>query len=110
MTDIMYAVIGLFEAVESLCEKRTKKSTWQKFYEKLGIDEPEFVQPDHKHKSIGYSKNKKGYCGWSHRAYSCFPPGYTPKGDLVDKEFRGKEIKNLEQSREVAKRYAREVS
>jgi hypothetical protein len=109
---------GLFDSIEALCEgkskrnlKKDRESRWGKFYRKLGIDDPEKAQPNHQVKSIGYSKKKKGYCGWSHRAYSCFPVGKeAPKdADLVP-GFMGKLIKSLEQSKEAAKRFAREVS
>lgn len=117
---MMESIIGLFMSAEVLSEGRSgrqrhvekEKSRWQKFYRKLGIENPEKTHSSHHTKSIGYSNRKKGYCGWSHRAYSCFPVGKVvpDSADLVDNKFRGRKIKTVEQSKEAAKSFAKSVS
>jgi hypothetical protein len=110
---MMESIIGLFMSAEVLSEGRKKKeSRWEKFYRKLGIEKPEKAQPSHSVCSIGYSNKRKGYCGWSHRAYSCFPVGKVvpDSADLVDNKFRGRKIKTVEQSKEAAKSFAKSVS
>jgi hypothetical protein len=115
---MMESIIGLFMSAEVLSEGRGRKrrqkeeSRWQKFYRKLGIEKPLKAKSTHKFKSIGYSNRERGYCGWSHRAYCCFPVGKVvpDSADLVDNKFRGRKIKTVEQSKEAAKSFARSVS
>ena len=90
----------LIEETDTLHERRKKgkKSGLEKLKEKYGIEKD------------GYSTKKKGYCGWSHRAFYCFPIGHKVKEGHLPKKFVGKTVKTKGDSKRFARAFANEVS
>jgi len=78
---------------------------------KYGI-KPERRNLDSNVCSIGFSEKKGGWCGWSHRAISCFKPGDTVKEGHVTAEYMkvGFTAKNIEDVKNMAKAFAKGVS
>jgi hypothetical protein len=85
------------------------KSGMAKLKERYGIV-PRERDSKHKGHPIGYSEKKKGWCGWSHRAFACFPVGHTVKEGHLPARFRGRTVKNEKDSEDFAAAFAREVS
>ena len=78
---------------------------------KFGIA-PERREPDSTVCSIGFSEKKGGWCGWSHRAISCFKPGDEVGKGHVAAEYLGVgfKAKNMEDAKKIAKAFARSVA
>jgi len=105
---------GYLVEIEECCEEEILiegESGLAKLKKKYDLDTSKKREATRKgHGSIGYSRKKGCWCGWSHRAFHCFPIGHTvKKGDLPSR-FLGKRVKSVADSERFAAAFSREVS
>ena len=58
---------------------------------------------------VAYSKKKKAWCGWSHRAFYCFPVGLKGKKGHMPTSKIGKTVRNEKDSLAWARAFADDV-